>query len=108
MRAWFDREPSVSRFRPSKTALVIVGGMIVAGLLNKFERFDRTVRCQDGHLFTTIWIPFASLKAIRLGRRRFQHCPVGHHWSMVTPLDQASAGAADLEAAAALHDIGIP
>jgi hypothetical protein len=59
-------------------------------------------------LFTTIWIPLASLKALRLGRRRFQHCPAGHHWTMVTQLDQTSAGPADLETAAALHDIRIP
>ena len=98
----------MSRFRPSKTALVIVGGMIIAGLLNKLERFDRPVRCRDGHLFTTIWIPLGSLKALRLGRRRFQHCPVGHHWSMVVPLDQMSAEPADLQTAAALHDIRIP
>jgi hypothetical protein len=94
--------------RPNRAALLIVAGMIVGGLLNRFERFDRPVRCRDGHLFTTIWMPLASLKAIRLGRRRFQHCPVGHHWSMVTLLDRASARPADLAAAAALHDIRIP
>ena len=43
------------------------------------------VRCRQGHLFTTTWIPGASLKAIRLGWARFQRCPVGHHWSLVTP-----------------------
>jgi hypothetical protein len=82
--------------------------MIVAGLLNKLERFDRPVRCKEGHLFTTIWIPLASLKAIRLGRRRFQYCPVGHHWSMVVPMSQTSTADADLRAAAALHDLRIP
>ncbi len=86
----------------------MLGGVIVAGLLNRFERFDRPVRCRTGHLFTTIWMPLASLKAIRLGGRRFQRCPVGHHWTMVVPLDQRSAGAADLAAAAAVHDIRIP
>jgi hypothetical protein len=98
----------MSRFRPSKITLLIVAGLIVGGLLNMFERFDRPVRCRDDHLFTTIWIPLASLKAIRLGNRRFQHCPVGHHWAMVTPLDRRSAGPVDLEAAAASHDIRIP
>jgi len=73
-----------------------------------FERFDRPVRCKSGHLFTTIWIPLASLKAARLGGRRFQRCPVGHHWTTVTPLDPAVAKPADLEAAAAVHDIRIP
>jgi hypothetical protein len=72
------------------------------------KRFDRPVRCRSGHLFTTIWIPLVSLKAIRLGGRRFQHCPVGHHWTTVVSLDETSAGPADLEAAAALHDIRIP
>jgi hypothetical protein len=87
---------------------VIVGGLIVAGRLNMLKRFDRPVRCRAGHLFTTIWIPLASLKAIRLGGRRFQRCPVGHHWTMVIPLDQTSARSADFETAAALHDVRIP
>jgi len=74
-----------------------------------FERFDRAVRCDQDHLFTTIWVPLASLKAARLGpRRRFERCPVGHHWSVVTPLDPESADAADLERAAAVHDVRIP
>lgn len=73
-----------------------------------FERFDRPVRCKGDHLFTTIWIPLGSLKAVRLGNRRFQRCPVGHHWSMVFPLDQDAADPGDLAAAAAVHDIRIP
>lgn len=72
-----------------------------------FERFDRPVRCKDGHLFTTIWIPGGSLKAARLGRRRYQHCPVGHHWTTVARLDRDTADPADLAAAAAVHDIRI-
>ena len=73
-----------------------------------FERYERPVRCRSGHLFTTIWVPLASFKAVRLGNERFQHCPVGRHWARVTPLDPASASAADLAAAAAVHDIRIP
>jgi hypothetical protein len=73
-----------------------------------FERFDRPVRCSQGHLFTTIWIPLGSLKAVRLGVRRYQRCPVGHHWALVTPLDPATASPADLAAAAAVHDLRIP
>ena len=72
------------------------------------KKFDRPVRCSQGHLFTTIWVPMASLKAVRLGGRRYQHCPVGHHWATVTPLDPAAADQADLEAAAAVHDVPIP
>lgn len=44
-----------------------------------FERFDVPVRCSAGHLFTTIWMPIASIKAVRLGGERWQYCPVGHH-----------------------------
>jgi hypothetical protein len=73
-----------------------------------FERFETPVRCQEGHLFTTIWVPLASLKAVRLGDRRYQRCPVGHHWTTVVPLDPETASAADLTAAAAVHDVGVP
>ena len=41
------------------------------------------VRCRQGHVFTTIWLPGASVKSLRLGSRRLQWCPVGHHWSLV-------------------------
>lgn len=72
------------------------------------ERFDRPVRCKAGHLFTTIWVPLGSLKAVRLGNRRFQRCPVGRHWTTIYPLDRNTADPADLDAAAAVHDIRIP
>ncbi|HEY3879125.1 MAG TPA: hypothetical protein VGM12_11055 [Trebonia sp.] len=75
-----------------------------------FERFDTPVRCAAGHVFTTIWIPFASVKAVRLGGERYQHCPVGHHWTTVVPLDLDGAvpGPQQLAAAARVHDIRIP
>ena len=44
------------------------------------------VRCRRGHLFTTLWIPGVSVKAVRLGWWRIQRCPVGSHWSLVTPV----------------------
>ena len=44
------------------------------------------VRCLQGHLFTTIWLPGGSLKAVRLGWFRFQWCPVGEHWTAVAPV----------------------
>jgi hypothetical protein len=73
-----------------------------------FERFETPVRCKDGHLFTTIWVPFGSLKALRLGNRRYQHCPVGHHWSTVMKLNSATAAGADLAQAAEVHDSRVP
>src|SRR5579884_2285077 len=49
---------------------------------------DVIVRGRAGHLFTTIWIPAVSVKALRLGWWRVQRCPVGRHWSLVTPVKE--------------------
>lgn len=73
-----------------------------------FEQYDRPVRCTAGHVFTTIWIPFASLKAARLAGRRFQRCPVGRHWAIVLPIDASNASAEELAQAATVHDARIP
>jgi hypothetical protein len=45
------------------------------------------VRCRSGHLFSTVWVPFGSFKALRFGRLRFQRCPVGDHWTFVERVD---------------------
>jgi hypothetical protein len=47
------------------------------------------VRCNRGHLFKTVWSPLGSLTSIRLGGARFQRCPVGHHWGLVRPVNEA-------------------
>lgn len=75
-----------------------------------FERFDTPVRCAAGHLFTTIWVPAASLKAVRLGWTRWQYCPVGHHWATVSRLDAADRPptADELAQAALVHDVRVP
>jgi hypothetical protein len=73
-----------------------------------FGKFDRIVRCKDGHLFETIWVPLASLKAVRLGNRRFQHCPVAHHWSTVRPVDAVSLTPDELITARSIHDLRVP
>ncbi len=66
------------------------------------------VRCAKGHLFTTLWIPGASVKSIRLGFWRIQHCPVGHHWSIVTPANVAELSRAERHTAREHHDIRVP
>jgi hypothetical protein len=66
------------------------------------------VRCRDGHLFTTIWIPGASLKSLRLGWTRFQYCPVGKHWSFVTPVKEADLTDEVKRVASEHKDIRIP
>jgi hypothetical protein len=66
------------------------------------------VRCRRGHLFTTLWIPGVSIKALRLGWLRFQRCPVGHHWSVVTPVRPSELAGDELRLARATHDIRLP
>ena len=66
------------------------------------------VRCRKGHLFTTIWIPLASFKAIRLGWTRFQRCPVGRHWSLVTPVKDSDLTDEERKFAAEHRDVRIP
>jgi hypothetical protein len=73
-----------------------------------FGRFERIVRCRDEHLFTSIWIPLVSFKALRLGGSRYQRCPVGHHFAIVRRIDPDELTAAEREAAASVHDIRIP
>jgi hypothetical protein len=48
------------------------------------------VRCSRGGLFETKWIPLVSFKAVRLGRRRFQRCPVHRKWEVVERVDSAT------------------
>lgn len=66
------------------------------------------VRCSKGHLFTTIWVPGASLKSIRLGMKRFQHCPVGRHWALVTPVKDSELTDDERQLATEHHDVPIP
>ena len=66
------------------------------------------VRCLEGHVFTTIWIPAASAKALRLGPWRVQRCPVGHHWSLVRPLRESSLTDEELHSAATHRDLPLP
>jgi hypothetical protein len=66
------------------------------------------VRCRKGHLFTTIWIPAASIKSLRLGWARVQRCPIGHHWTLVTPVRASDLNEDDLEFAEHHHDVRVP
>lgn len=72
------------------------------------DSYSVIVRCRSGHLFTTIWIPMASFKAIRLGPVRFQHCPVGRHWTLVTIINASNLSGKQRAEAARNHDSNIP
>ncbi len=91
---------------PFGTALLLE----TATLWLRSHRFggNVVVRCRDGHLFTTIWIPAASIKSLRLGFWRIQHCPVGHHWTVVTPVKADDLTDEERHAASEHHDIRIP
>jgi hypothetical protein len=67
-------------------AVAVVGGTIVGRRRGYNFGGDVVVRCSEGHLFTTVWISGVSFKAVRLGWFTFQRCPVGDHWSFVTPV----------------------
>jgi hypothetical protein len=66
------------------------------------------VRCREGHLFTTIWIPGASLKSVRLAWWRLQRCPVGKHWSIVTPVKKSELSEAERQTASKRKDLRLP
>jgi hypothetical protein len=73
-----------------------------------FEKYLRIVRCSSDHLFTTIWMPLVSFKAARLGNARYQRCPVGNHWAIVRPVNEAELDAGQIRAARAVQDSRVP
>src|ERR1700747_659600 len=101
-----------SRSRLRRSFKIAVAAVFVETILMRLRGYrvggNVIVRCRDGHLFTTIWIPAASLKALRLGWWRVQYCPVGHHWTVVTPVREADLSDEDRRAASEQHDIRIP
>ena len=93
--------------------IIAVIALLIAGTVAARRRGykiggDVIVRCRDGHLFTTIWIPGASFKAIRLGLVRLQYCPVGHHLTFVVPVRDEDLTAEERRIAAAHHDARLP
>jgi hypothetical protein len=81
-----------------------------AGLWLRARRIGGNVivRCRAGHLFTTLWIPAASVKSLRLGFWRVQRCPVGRHWSLVTPVNETVLTKGERRFAREHHDIRLP
>src|SRR6266700_6359881 len=87
-------------------AVVIAGyvaGSIVATRAGYQLGRNAIVRCRQGHLFTTIWIPGGSLKAIRLGLWRIQWCPVGRHVDLVRLVKESDLTGSERELAASHH-----
>jgi len=96
-----------------KRGLVIAAVTIVAETVALLLRTGRpggniVVRCREGHVFTTFWIPGVSVKALRLGWWRVQHCPVGRHWSLMTPVNASQLSNSERRSAHQHHDIRLP
>jgi hypothetical protein len=106
------RRPARRRGRRRRALLVGVASALVE-MAAVWLRAGRpggnvVVRCQSGHLYTTIWIPAASIKSVRLGWWRLQRCPVGKHWSIVTPVRESDLTAQERRMARETKDIRIP
>jgi hypothetical protein len=103
---------SKSRLRHKRLLAVVAGVYVLGTIVARRRGYPLggrvVVRCRQGHLFTTIWIPGASLKSIRLGWWRIQRCPVGKHWSLVTPVRESDLGDEERRAAHAMSDTRIP
>jgi hypothetical protein len=89
------------------TAAYAAGTVIATRQGYSFGR-NTVVRCRQGHLFTTVWIPGASVKSLRLGFWRVQWCPVGGHVDLVHPVKQASLSEASRAFALEHHDVPVP
>ena len=96
--------------------IAIFGGVVAAYAvgtviaLRQGYKFGQNVpvRCRDGHVFSTVWIPGASIKSLRLGLWRVQWCPVGKHVALVYPVRDVDLTQETRDLAAASHDIPVP
>jgi hypothetical protein len=102
------------RRRSSRRRTIIIAGAFVVleavAMRARGYRMGRdvVVRCRQGHLYTTIWLPGGSLKSLRFAWWRFQRCPVGRHWSIVTPVKESDLTDEQTRTAREHRDIRIP
>lgn len=108
------RQRSAADVRRRRLALLsLVTASVVLETLPIWLRSHRlagnvVVRCREGHLFTTIWVPGTSVKSLRLGWWRIQRCPVGNHWSIVTAVDESGLTDEQRRRARETRDIRLP
>jgi hypothetical protein len=100
------------RSRRVKSVLAVVIVLVVGTFIARKRGYsiggNVVVRCRQGHLFTTIWIPGVSVKAVRLGWFRYQYCPVGRHWSLVKPVREGDLTDEETRLAHEHHDVRVP
>jgi hypothetical protein len=103
--------PSSRPLRNRAVAIALTAVAIEAATLRaRTGRFagNVAVRCRDGHLYTTIWIPGASVTSLRFGLWRYQWCPVGRHWSLTSPVATSALTVDERRQAAETTDIRLP
>jgi hypothetical protein len=90
--------------------LAVVAARVARMSRSQGYRFGRDVivRCRDGHLFMTTWVPMMSVKAIRIGLVRIQRCPVGDHVTAVQLMRDEDLTPAERLEAGRHHDSGVP
>jgi len=92
--------------------VAIVAGIAAEALTMRLRGYpmgtDVVVRCRRGHLFSTIWLPGVSFKSVRLLWRRVQRCPVGGHWTIVTPVGDTAISADERRLAHERKDVRLP
>ena len=98
--------PAVTR--AAGAVAVLLAGTLVARRAGYRLGTHTVVRCRQGHLFTTVWIPGVSLTSLRLGWWRLQRCPVGRHWSLVAPVREADLTAGQRREAGEHRDVRLP
>jgi hypothetical protein len=101
------------RPRRKRPLLGILAGVAAEALAMRLRGYpmggtDVVVRCRAGHLFSTIWFPGISVKSIRLLWWRVQRCPVGGHWTIVTPVGRGELGETQLRSARERRDVRLP
>jgi hypothetical protein len=82
---------------------VTVRRLCLHGVMANWE----IVQCSGGAFYETKWIPLASFKAIRLGPKRFQRCPVHQKWEMTSRVPDSALTPQIREQAAEHRDSGM-
>jgi hypothetical protein len=98
--------------RRRRRRLIVLGVVLAETIVMRLHGYpvggNVIVRCRRGHLFTTMWLPGVSLKSIRLGWWRVQRCPVGRHWSIVTPVRESDLTEDERRTANEHKDLRLP
>jgi hypothetical protein len=101
--------------RPKSRArklLAVAAGVLAEAAAMRMRGYpmgtDVVVRCRRGHLFSTIWLPGISVKSLRLIWWRVQRCPVGGHWTIVTPVRAGELSEDERRSARARKDVRLP